>query len=94
VRDKRDCRYGFLFEELCNRAKNAMVTLQICLSSSHYPTVVIQKGIELTLEKETEHTEDIKQYVQSRLRIGKSKQAESLRTEILEKSSGIFLWVV
>ncbi|EPE32851.1 Ankyrin repeat-containing protein [Glarea lozoyensis ATCC 20868] len=82
------------FEELCDCAQEAKVTLNICFSSRHYPIVVIQKGIEVTLETETGHTEDIKQYIQSRLRIGKSKQAESLRSEILEKSSGIFLWVV
>jgi hypothetical protein len=82
------------FEELCVCAKDVMVTLKICFSSRHYPTVVIQKGIEVTLEKHTGHTEDIKQYVYSRLRIGKSNQAELLRSEILEKSSGIFLWVV
>jgi ankyrin repeat protein len=82
------------FEELCNRATEAQVWLKICFSSRHYPTVVIQKGIELTLEDEIGHMEDIKQYIKSKLRLGKSKQAEPLRSEILEKSSRIFLWVV
>jgi ankyrin repeat protein len=82
------------FEELCDRAREAQVWLQICFSSRHYPTVVVQKGIEVILEDEIGHTEDIKQYVKAKLRLGKSKQAESLRSDILEKSSGIFLWVV
>jgi hypothetical protein len=82
------------FEELCGCAREAQVRLQICFSSRHYPTVVIQKGIEVTLEDEIGHTEDIEQYIKSKLRLGKSKQAESLRSEILEKSSSIFLWVV
>lgn len=84
------------FEELCDRAKDSQVRLQICFSSRHYPTVVIQKGLEVTLEDETGHAEDIKQYIKSKLRLGKSKekQAELLRSEILEKSSMIFLWVV
>ena len=82
------------FEELCDRAREAQVRLQICFSSRHYPTVVIQKGIEVTLEDEIGHMEDIKQYIKSKLRLGKSKQAESLRSEILEKSSSIFLWAV
>ncbi len=75
------------FEELCNYAKEAQVLLQICFSSRHYPTVIIEKGIEVTLEDEIGHTQDIEQYI-------KSKQVESLRSEILKKSSGIFLWVV
>ncbi|KAH6702775.1 heterokaryon incompatibility protein-domain-containing protein, partial [Leptodontidium sp. MPI-SDFR-AT-0119] len=82
------------FEELCDRARETQVRLQICFSSRHYPTVVVQKGIEVILEDEIGHTEDIKQYIKAKLRLGKSKQAESLRSGIFEKSSGIFLWVV
>ena len=86
------------FEGLCDRAREAQVRLQICFSSRHYPAIVVQKGIEVTLEDEIGHTEDIEQYIKSKLRLGKTKskqaEAESLRYEILEKSSSIFLWVV
>ncbi|KAF7874351.1 hypothetical protein EAF04_003023 [Stromatinia cepivora] len=82
------------FEDLCELAENSRVILQICFSSRHYPTIFIQKGLELTLEDEDGHAEDIKHYIKSKLRLGKSQQAEALRSEILEKSSGIFLWVV
>ena len=79
------------FEELCDRAREAQVRLQICFSSRYYPTVVIRSGIEVTQEKQTGHEEDIKQYIKSKLRIGKSKQAESVQSEIFDKASGIFL---
>ncbi|TGO14098.1 hypothetical protein BTUL_0058g00230 [Botrytis tulipae] len=82
------------FEELCELAEVSQVSLQICFSSRHYPTIVIQKGMELTLEDEIGHMDDIQNYIKSKLRLGKSKQAEALRSEILQKSSGIFLWVV
>ncbi|KAL2072869.1 hypothetical protein VTL71DRAFT_12212 [Oculimacula yallundae] len=82
------------FEELCDHAGDSNVRLQICLSSRHYPAIMIQKGIEVILEHELGHTQDIEQYLKSKLRLGKSKSAESLRSEILEKSSSIFLWVV
>ncbi|KAJ4419054.1 hypothetical protein N0V82_005177 [Gnomoniopsis sp. IMI 355080] len=82
------------FEDLCDVALESKALLKICFSSRHYPTVLIQAGIELTLEDEVGHTEDIQKFVKSKLRLGKSKQADSLRAEILEKSSGIFLWVV
>lgn len=81
------------FEELCDCAAEARVLVQICFSSRHYPTVVIEKGIEFTLEAEFGHKEDIQKYVKSKLKL-KSKHAEPLRSEILQKSSGIFLWVV
>jgi ankyrin repeat protein len=82
------------FEELCDGARETQAQLRICFSSRHYPTIVIQKGIELVLEHEIGHSEDIKHYIKSKLRLGNSAQAELLRTEILEKSSRIFLWVV
>ncbi|KAH9203588.1 heterokaryon incompatibility protein-domain-containing protein [Leptodontidium sp. 2 PMI_412] len=84
----------FFFEELCDHAKGSQVRLQICFSSRHYPTVVIQKGIEVTFEDEIGHTEDIEHYIKSKLRLGKMKKVEILRSDILEKSSLIFLWIV
>ncbi len=91
---KRAADMVCFFEELCERAGESQVRLLVCFSSRHYPTIVIERGIEIALEDESGHTEDIKQYIKSKLRLGKSKQAESLRSEILAKSSGIFLWVV
>ncbi|KAG6358458.1 hypothetical protein INS49_014342 [Diaporthe citri] len=83
------------FEELCDYAAETRVQMQICFSSRYYPTVVIKKGIEVSLEDEIGHTEDTRKYVKSRLRLkSKSKHVEALRSEILGKSSGIFLWVV
>ncbi|THV43885.1 hypothetical protein BGAL_0834g00010 [Botrytis galanthina] len=82
------------FEELCELAEVSQVSLQICFSSRHYPTIVIQKGTELTLEYEPGHMEDIQHYIKSKSRLGKTKQAEALRSEIFQKSSNIFLWVV
>jgi hypothetical protein len=79
------------FEDLCFCAEDAQINMHVCFSSRHYPSVIIQKGCELTLEDELGHTHDIEQYIRSNLRVGKSKQADVLRTEILERSSRIFL---
>lgn len=82
------------FEELCHCATEERVGLKICFSSRYYPTMIIQKGIEVNLEDTIGHADDIRQFIKSRLRLRKSKHVESLRSEILQKSSGIFLWVV
>ena len=82
------------FEELCDHAREAQTQLQICFSSRYYPTVTIQQGVEVILEKELGHRDDIQHYIKSKLRLGKSKHAELLRSEIFKRSSGIFLWVV
>jgi hypothetical protein len=81
------------FEDVGERASDANTRLHICFSSRHYPTIVIQRGFEVILEDEKEHAADITRYIKSKLRLGNSKLAEALRSDILEKSAGIFLWV-
>jgi hypothetical protein len=81
------------FEDVGERAADANSRLHICFSSRHYPTIIIQRGLEVILEDEDEHAADITRYIKSKLRLGNSKQAEALRSDILEKSTGIFLWV-
>ena len=48
----------------------------------------------MTLEDEPGHKQDIQHYIKAKLRLSKTKAAQSLQAEILEKSSLIFLWVV
>jgi hypothetical protein len=45
------------------------------------------------LEDEQEHAADITRYIKSKLRLDNMRLAEDLRSDILEKSAGIFLWV-
>lgn len=84
----------FFFEDLCELAQGMQAQLRICFSSRHYPHIEIKKGVSVILEDEVGQEEDIKHYIKSKLRLRMSKQAESLQSEILEKSSLIFLWVV
>ncbi|KAK5652462.1 hypothetical protein OQA88_10506 [Cercophora sp. LCS_1] len=81
-------------EELCAKDTTRKGHLQICLSSRHYPDIAIGKGIEVILERSRGHAEDLKKYIQSKLRLGNSEAARLLGNAILERSSLIFLWVV
>src|SRR5947207_4116266 len=81
------------FEDVGELAADANTRLHICFSSRHYPTIVIQRGFEVILEDEKEHAADITRYINSKLRLGNSNQADALRSDILKKSLGIFLWV-
>ncbi|KAK7743459.1 hypothetical protein SLS53_003993 [Cytospora paraplurivora] len=84
------------FEDVGERAAEHNINLRICFSSRYYPTISVRKGIEIKLDEEEEHSHDIVRYIKSQLKLGtlgKSKKAEELRTQILEKSAGIFLWV-
>ncbi|KAI0594829.1 hypothetical protein F4775DRAFT_412770 [Biscogniauxia sp. FL1348] len=82
------------FNQLGETASGSNLELFICFSSRHYPHITIEKGIQLVLEREEGHSHDIASYLSSELRIGRSKLAETVREEVLQKASGIFMWVV
>ncbi|KAI9772515.1 MAG: hypothetical protein M1840_000720 [Geoglossum simile] len=70
------------------------IRFQVCFSSRHYPHITIWKGLDLVLEGQEGHSQDITNYLDSELKIGHSRLAEQVRTEIQEKASGIFMWVI
>lgn len=68
----------------------AEMTLNICLSSRHYPNISMEKHLELVVETTSEHDEDIIKYAGDKL----TKLDEQIKTEVLQKASGVFMWVV
>ncbi|TGJ64637.1 hypothetical protein EYR41_010681 [Orbilia oligospora] len=81
-------------EDLAERSTTMGTPLRICFSSRHYPYIDIDRGIKLTLESQSGHSQDLESYVRSRLRIGKGLMAEELHAQILQKAAGVFLWIV
>ncbi|KAK6507840.1 hypothetical protein TWF481_006262 [Arthrobotrys musiformis] len=82
------------FEELAENSNSMGISLRICFSSRHYPYLDTRRGLKLTLENQPGHTEDLTNYVESRLRIEDAELLEELKAQVLEKSAGVFLWVV
>jgi ankyrin repeat protein len=82
------------FEHIGDLAVSNGILFQVCFSSRHYPYITIRKGIELVLEGQEGHSQDITNYVETELKIGKSKVAQQIRAELQEKALGIFMWVV
>ncbi|KAF1952675.1 ankyrin repeat domain-containing protein [Byssothecium circinans] len=82
------------FEHIGDLAVSNGIRFQVCFSSRHYPHITIRNGLELVLEGQEGHSQDITNYVETELKIGKSKIAQRVRAELQEKASGIFLWVV
>ncbi|KAK8007734.1 hypothetical protein PG989_001724 [Apiospora arundinis] len=68
--------------------------LHICFASRHYPHITINKGRSIILEDKEEHGQDISNYVGSALRIGTGKTVDDIKSDLQEKSSGVFMWVV
>ncbi|KAG8422108.1 hypothetical protein J3459_010693 [Metarhizium acridum] len=82
------------FEELAEHATQKGIPLRICFSSRNYPYINIRGGLELRLEHQSGHAQDIANYVRSELQIEDTDLREELVSQILDKSAGVFLWVV
>jgi ankyrin repeat protein len=82
------------FEQLGDLAASEGFRLLVCFSSRHYPHIAIGKGLELVLEDQEGHGEDITAYVHAELKAGRSKQVQKIKQEIIARASGVFLWVV
>ncbi|GIC88875.1 uncharacterized protein Aud_005277 [Aspergillus udagawae] len=82
------------FGELSELAVSGLVTLHVCLSSRHYPHVTFDKGLEMIMEGQNGHGQDITRYLDRKLANIKHREIAEVKTEIIEKASGIFLWVV
>ncbi|KAI9155117.1 Ankyrin repeat domain-containing protein 50 [Paramyrothecium foliicola] len=81
------------FENLAEVAQLAGISFRTCFSSRHYPHI-ISKGIDLVLEAQEEHSNDISSYLDAELRIDDVGIATRIRAELLHKASGVFMWVV
>ncbi|KAF2032441.1 HET-domain-containing protein [Setomelanomma holmii] len=82
------------FERIGELAVSSRIQFQVCFSSRHYPHITIKNGLDLVLEGQEGHTQDITNYLESELKIGHSKITQQIRSELQEKASGIFMWVV
>ncbi|KAL9007881.1 MAG: hypothetical protein Q9173_006937, partial [Seirophora scorigena] len=81
-------------ERLGRPAASSPINIRVCLSSRHYPHISISSGIEMTLEGQEGHDQDIANFLSSELKAGNGKQFEAIKEEILCRASGVILWVV
>jgi ankyrin repeat protein/nucleoside phosphorylase len=82
------------FEHVGELTVDAGIHFRVLFSSRHYPYITIKRGLELILEGQEGHIQDITNYVNSELRIGHSNRAMQIRSELQEKASGVFMWVI
>jgi hypothetical protein len=82
------------FEHVGELTTSIGIKFRVCFASRHYPHISITKGLNLILEEQDGHNQDITSYLDSELKIGHSKLAEQIRGDLTEKASGVFMWVV
>ena len=89
-----ECPENQIREMLETFVQAADIGFLLCFSSRHYPNITVNAGVQFVLENQEGHSQDLKNYITSELKIGKKGRAESLKQAIFQKSNGIFLWVV
>ncbi|KAI0445831.1 ankyrin repeat-containing domain protein [Xylaria telfairii] len=82
------------FERLGALALEKKLKLFICFSSRHYPEISIENGLTLVLENQNGHAKDLEEYVEREFCVGKGKDTIEIRTMLLRKAAGVFLWIV
>jgi ankyrin repeat protein len=82
------------FEELSEIAVSEDIRLLTYFASRHYPHISIRLSEEIMLDDYAGHHSDIASYVRNKLTCSQPALKEELVTEIIHRSSGVFLWVV
>jgi hypothetical protein len=83
-----------LFEELAEEATVAHLRFSVCFASRHYPNINVEYREEIILDDVKAHHNDISLYVQRKLKVYDTDHRRELADEILQRSSGVFMWVV
>jgi ankyrin repeat protein len=81
-------------EELLEYAMNNDLSFSVYLASRHYPNISVYHSEALSLDDHEGHHEDISTYVHRKLRCRPASMQADLAAEIIQRSSGVFLWVV
>ncbi|KAE8161884.1 ankyrin repeat-containing domain protein [Aspergillus tamarii] len=81
------------FESLRATAFQNKVPVRICYSSRHYPHIQVGDHVELHID--THNNDDIEKYIERKLEpIFQRRHIAQLKSYIIEKAQGVFLWVV
>lgn len=81
-------------QDIAGKARQKNCILQICFASRHYPQITIEKVISLDIVSQEGHNQDIMAFVKRNLQIGYDQNAREVHTRLIEKASGVFMWVV
>jgi hypothetical protein len=82
------------FEDLGNSTTTKGICFRVCFSSRHYPNVALENCQHFVLEGQSGHQYDIAAYIDSKLRLRKSKTNQEIKAAVQKRAQGVFLWVV
>jgi ankyrin repeat protein len=82
------------FEEVGMMAHSKGSMLNLCFASRYYPQITIAHCVEIELEAQVEHQQDIDTYIDNKLSIRDPMLHSQLAKGIRQQCSGVFFWVV
>lgn len=82
------------FEELSSLSVSQNIPIHICFASRHYPRITMHWCVELILDDQDGHHQDIRTYIDHKLPIRDVGLKLRLATQIRNRSCGVFFWVV
>ncbi|KAH7041469.1 uncharacterized protein B0I36DRAFT_371660 [Microdochium trichocladiopsis] len=82
------------FEDLGNIDINPGLVLHVCFASRHYPHITVRGALELILDGQEGHEQDISDYIKDKLNIGTGKTVQDISSQIQAKAGSVFMWVV
>lgn len=85
---------SYFHDDLADDESLSPSRFSVFFSSRHYPHVHVRAGVEIVLENQENHTKDIWRYINAKLHLNRSKVANKFKDDILQRSAGVFLWVV
>ncbi|KAL2202461.1 hypothetical protein CC79DRAFT_1313228 [Sarocladium strictum] len=78
------------FQDLAEEHNQQDCRFRVFFSSRHYPHIPSRIGLQLELDNQLGHTNDLKQYTERRLLY----KNEAIKKDLVEKSRGVFMWIV
>ncbi|TKX24551.1 ankyrin repeat-containing protein 8 [Elsinoe australis] len=85
---------SYFHDDLADDETLSQSRFSVFFSSRHYPHVHVRAGVEIILEDQENHSKDIWKYINAKLHLDRSKVANKFKDDILQRSAGVFLWVV
>lgn len=68
--------------------------VRVCFASRPYPHITFTDAIFLDFSTQPQHIHDLNRYIMDELHIGSSSHATAIRSEVLRKAQGSFMWAV
>jgi ankyrin repeat protein len=81
-------------EGVLERANENELGFSVYLASRHYPNISVNHSESFSMDDHEGHHTDISIYVHSKLRCKPASMQRDLAAELIQRSSGVFLWVI